>query len=175
MPMSSIITRSAAEYWAKMRGKTCEWPKDWRYVADGKPVTLADIRARRRREQAEHLARMLKGCYRWGRKPAQVWVFFVPGFIYGGWHLYVRTFRNAVWVREGNSRLAQSVMRQLPCGCLPGVADFDEWKEAFWKQYKVKGARRKTAVFNGWIDECGYRIGDEFYIGKGDRQCAINA
>ena len=164
-----LITRSGAEHWTKFLGRTFDWPADWVYKIDGKPVTRSQLRERRKREQLEHLHAIVHANETFFR-PAQVWVFSVSGLIYGGWHLYVKTAKNRVWVRGGDNDLAQSIMKCFPCGVLPCVGSFLDWKKSFWEQYKrgsgIDARGRLSASAFGWLEESGGRLGDGFWISK---------
>lgn len=156
----TIINRSAIEHWSAFFGNPVKWPSDWAYTVDGKPVTYTDIREERKREQSAHLSRILAPRNA-VRRAAQVWVFFVPGWLYGGWHLYVRTLQDEKWLWEGDP-LAMSIMRQFPCGLLPLPECFYEWKKAFARKYARPGKRRQ-GIANGWINVERGHFGDEFF------------
>jgi len=133
-----------------------------------KYVTYAEIRRNRIANQAERLNRITAldtPC----RQAAYIWVFFVPGVIYGGWHLYLRTLRESFWIGRdfGTSRwnhyndLCQSIIEQVPCGVLPVADNFERWKIAFSEQFRRPGKRKQGICF-GWADfERGYLRGIE--------------
>lgn len=124
------------------------WPRDLAYVINGRRVTWSEVRASRIARQREHLRRVLdvSGA---DERAAFVWTFYVPGVIYGGWHLYIRTITESLWLRNRFpwERLIREIMVAFPSGCLPSVANFDQWKEAFAKQYPRQGKRREGVAF----------------------------
>src|SRR5487761_2099922 len=78
------------------------WPKGVAYmVPNGRNgldrVSFADIQAARIKRQKERLERITRIAEP-DRQAAYVWVFFVPGFLYGGWHLYLCTLRERLWI-----------------------------------------------------------------------------
>lgn len=142
--MSSLMMRSFADAWG------LKWPADVAYVIDGKRVTYAEVRKARKGRQAEHLARVLRRdgpC----RRPAHLWVFFVPGMIYGGWHLYLRTHKDSWWLKRPEG-IALDLMAAFPCGILPIAENFHAWKEAFGASYRSDVGNRKQAIIRGWVE-----------------------
>jgi hypothetical protein len=140
------------------------WPTEVAYmISDGqnrlKRVTWADIKADRVARQKRHLECVLQPTTP-DRRAALVWTFFVPGPIYGGWHLYIRTVHDSVWLhgpeypREIRAELALSIMQMFPCGLLPIPENFYPWKEAFARAYpyKTKRGRKPQGIVFGWVE-----------------------
>lgn len=93
-----------------------------KHKINGRRVTYAELRENRKRKQAEHLARIVavRGPV---RHAAHVWTFYVPGMIYGGWHLYIRTHEDRWWLRKPEA-IALEIMRLYPCGLFPTADNF---------------------------------------------------
>lgn len=147
-----------ARSFAEARGFA--WPADVACIINGVPRTWKEIHAERKKSQAERLRRKLadRGPV---RQAAMIWVFFVPGFIYGGWHLYVRTVHHSWWVREccysEEGHMITHCMNTWPCGMLPFRENFYAWKASFAKAYasgRKRGGKSQGIVF-GWVD-CRY-------------------
>lgn len=168
-----------------------EMPKDaagYRVMFDGsfEWVTWKEIHAARSKRQAEELERKRRSRGKQWPKRAQLWVFHNEGWLYGGWHVYVR-----YWVEPGKwngpvqyvhtgykgswdpSRLGELKAR-MPMG-VPGNAgwlfprpDWEvqaEWCEAFAKAHpkrKTKKDPRRAGILNGWTD------GVSFYLTRDD-------
>lgn len=132
-----------------------QWPKELACIVNGRKVTWDEIRQMRRDRQARHLATVLRidGPV---RRAAFVWTFFVPGVIYGGWHLYLRTVTDSWWIRASNG-IALEIMRTFPCGLLPIPENFYRWKQAFAGAFPRPGKFSRQGMLAGWI-EC-YREG----------------
>lgn len=147
--MTVIMQRSFA------RTMGFNWPPDVACTVNGHKVTFADIRANKIAKQRRHLARVLE-CAGPRRRAAHVWVFFVPGWIYGGWHLYLRTINNDWWINKCDD-LALSIIKMFPCGLLPSEENFYDWKQAFAETY-ARGSDRKQGMVAGWVEpELGRR------------------
>jgi hypothetical protein len=126
------------------------------------PVLWSELMDKRREEQREHLERLLQEEEpRW--VPAQVWVFFNRGWLYGGWHCYIRTARDLK--RSGgfkggvseDTKLASHLMWTIQVGVLPlsGWKTWSEWMEAVavrWPKKKTKEDRRLAGIVTGWWD-----------------------
>jgi hypothetical protein len=135
------------------------WPKTLAYIVNGEHVTWAALKATRIKKQKEHLRHILDidGTR---RCPCMLWTFFVPGEIYGGWHLYLRTLHNSAWIRprfspgESDGELALKLMEDFPCGFLPIPQNFYHWKEAFARTYpfKYKRGGKPQGILFGWTD-----------------------
>lgn len=136
------------------------WPKDLAYVicSGGPPqrVTWADLKAARIARQKSHLERVL--CVDPPqRQAAYLWSFFVSGFIYGGWHLYIRTLTESYWISRnfGSSRYCRDsemileIMAAFPCGLLPLPENFNKWLKAF--SYEYATSRKRGGKFQGII------------------------
>lgn len=132
----------------------------WSCAGEYEPVTWRQIKEQRAAAQREHLAQLLRPSTPVIR-PAQVWVFFVPGWLYAGWWCYIRTLRGDV--SSGgfkddvgrNSWLALHLMKIIPLGVLPDAENWEMWKEAFAKAYPkppTKNDPRKAGYLNGWTD-----------------------
>lgn len=138
----------------------CNWPRDAAFrVFDGTRyhyITWEQVHAERSERQKRELERKL--VVEPPRvMPAYVWTFYNPHWIYMGWHCYVVTLRDqtSVTFRHMNARLAESIMKAIPCGLLPLVANFEAWMVAFTKQHrraKTKRDRRKAGSAIGWYD-----------------------
>lgn len=126
------------------------WPKDLAYIINGERVTFAMLREARIQRQAEHLIRKLadRGPV---RQAAHIWVFFVPGTIYGGWHLYLRTLKHSWWLKRPEG-IALDIMAAFPCGILPLPENFYEWKKAFAATYSADRDGRQQGIIHGWVE-----------------------
>ena len=122
-------------------------------------VTFADIKAERIAKQRRHLNRVLATTST-QRRACLIWTFFVPGVIYGGWHLYIRTIEESLWLhprlgaRDLSEGLTLDIMRMFPCRFLPILQNFEAWKEAFARQHtygRKRGGKVQGIVF-GWTD-----------------------
>jgi hypothetical protein len=142
--MTTVMHRSFA------RAMGFNWPPGVACIVNGQPVTYADIRANKIEKQRRRLERIM-GCEGTLRRAAHVWVFFVPGWIYGGWHLYIRTIKDQWWIRECDD-LALSIMAMFPCGLLPMRENFHAWKIAFAQAYARAAKGRKQGMVACWID-----------------------
>ena len=135
--MTTIMHRSFAKHMG------FNWPREIACIVDGKPVTWAEIRANKTANQQRHLASILR-CDA-PRRAAHVWTFFVPGWIYGGWHLYIRTIKERWWIRECDE-LALDIMTMFPCDLLPIRENFALWKQTFAKTYARASDRQQGMV-----------------------------
>lgn len=141
--MAVVMHRSFA------RSMGFNWPPEIASIVNGVPVTYAEIRANKIARQRKHLAGILK-CEGPQRRAAHVWTFFIPGWIYGGWHLYIRTINERWWIRECDA-FALSIMALFPCGLLPTPENFGAWKLRFARTY-ARGLDRQQGMVAGWID-----------------------
>lgn len=155
--MTAVIRRSFAE------SLGIQWPTDVAYrINDShagglRDVTWAEVGEEKRRRQRERLARI-----RWPEPPrivpAYVWAFFVPGWIYHGWHCYVvaREFDVSVTFRGLNIELAESIMRAVPLGMFPHIDHFERWMPELAKRHprkKPRHDRRRAGVVFGWLED----------------------
>ena len=162
--MTSVMTRSFAD------SMGFNWPPEWASLVDGKPVTFAELKAARIERQKAHMDLITDDGIPL-RRAAHIWTFFVPGWIYGGWHLYIRTIKNDWWIKNrysGDWELIERIMKQFPCGLLPLPENFGAWKSAFAKEYRrVSPRRRKQGMVACWVDvdACGNRpIPEQIYF-----------
>lgn len=129
-------------------------PKGVAYGINGRWITWAEVKAERVKRQSTRLARILE-IPQPERCAGYVWTFFVPGMIYGGWHLYLRTLGQEWWLSERrypHTELIDSLMAIFPCGMLPIRENFYDWKEAFAHTYsRGKRGRRPQGVVFGWV------------------------
>ena len=117
-----MMTRSAAEFWSKQLNQPFTWGKDISHYVNGRYVTYTELLELRKKRQAEHLKQVTEPEPP-ARRAAQIWVFHVSGFFYGGWHLYLRVIGKDEWLKNHNSLLVMSIIRAFPCGFLPEIAD----------------------------------------------------
>jgi hypothetical protein len=146
--MTAIMYRSFAD------SQGFNWPPEIAYTVDGKPVTFAEIKAKRVAAQRRHLDSILR-CDAPVRRAAFVWTFFVEGPFYGGWHLYLRTIKQKWWIRHydfPHEALVREIMTRFPCGLKPIPENFYEWKAAFAEQYHRGIARDKQGMAAVWVD-----------------------
>lgn len=147
----------------------------WR---DGEPVTWREIHAERAAKQREHLDGILRVEVQWP-KPAQLWVFYVPGPFFAGWWVYISHFKGGrretlgVGGLKGDvtEREVRDLMRLWPCGLLAGVATREQWCEAFAKQYARKKTRRdprKAGLLTGWTDGMTFRAQKADFLKEGE-------
>jgi hypothetical protein len=103
------------------------------------------LKNQRIEKQKRHLARIelvQKPQWCWGF----VWTFLNDTFIYGGWHLYVKTLHNSWGIGGRDRHLDQFlpvIMSLFPCGMLPFEENFHDWKEVFAKTYPHPYPRRE--------------------------------
>ncbi len=150
--MSTVIMRSFAD------SMGLDWPPDVARVlvdhSGRREVTWAEVMAYRREEQRSRLD-ALRRVDPPRTVPCYVWVFHVPGWLYGGWWCDVVTLReqlsvNFRWFRQD---LALSIMRAAPCGFLPLAKYFDQWMPAFAEEH-VRGPckdPRRAGTMVGWL------------------------
>lgn len=127
-----------------------QWPKNVAAVVNGEPVTWAQVHENRRQRQRQILGHRM-ACTGPVRRAAYVWTFFVPGVIYGGWHLYLCTLKEKWWIRRDDP-FELVLMAQFPCGMLPIPENKYRWKQAFAQQYSAprqRGGEPQGVVF-GW-------------------------
>ncbi len=158
--MTTIIMRPRRDSKSFSALLRLDWPPDVaRIESDGfghrREVTWDDVMARRRERQQERLEQIqrpdpprIQPCY--------VWVFRVPGWLYGGWWCYVvlRTHGEIAVNFQGFRRdLAVSIMRAAPCGFLPLAECFGDWMPAFAKQHPRPPVRdpRQAGSLVGWL------------------------
>ena len=130
------------------------WPKNWAYMIDRKPVTWNEVLEKRRQRQKIHLETIRKSepeivpCY--------VWTFFIPLWFRYGWHCYIVTRKKSFGVGiERNPTLALNLMSKIPLGILPNETFFNQWMESFANAYPRKKHpkdKRKAGVLIGWFD-----------------------
>ena len=120
------------------------YPPDTAYVVNGQPVTAKDITNYHHEEQRTKLRNILANT-KDIIKPALIWTFYNDSFIYGGWWLYVRTLKR-LWKIDpdyyGEEKIALKIMSLYPCGLLPILEDFYEWKKQFAKSFPVVNKKR---------------------------------
>lgn len=136
------------------------------YRSDGRGhyenVTWGEIHANRTKEQNRRLE--------WKRqyddsqriRPAQVWTFFIPGFIFRGWWCYIRQWDGDDICGDGHkgdvsrhSKLALHLMTIIPLGVLPLAENFEQWMILLANVYpktKTKKDRRHAGILTGWSD-----------------------
>lgn len=120
--MSYVMTRSFAE------AMGCCWPPEIASVVDGKPVTFAEIR-RRRKERQQRAIRWKREMFVQQRAAIKVSVYF--DIECEVWLAQLSTVTIKQWAEEGDE------LKQIfPCGLLPFVS-WNDWKQAFARQYKV--------------------------------------
>lgn len=129
--------------------------KDLAYVelstgSEPRYTTKTEIRARVRDEKMRRQTFNLRLKRRTDTvtKPALIWVFYISGLIYGGWHIYIRTLEGSVSLGSRNELIEQAMMI-YPCGFLPDSEFRYDWAKAFQKQFPAKrprGHRREGAA-----------------------------
>lgn len=125
------------------------WPINVVALINGVPVTTEDMLNTKRARQARRLTR-IRQPYDSRQVPCFVWVFYNPHWIYMGWHLYVRTVRQAWCLTLYNNKpLAREIMALFPCGYLPMPELFRDWKKAFAAAYPRSTARRSSGQRHG--------------------------
>lgn len=116
------------------------YPPEVVLVINGQPITRDDILRNKRERQARKLACKLRNTEP-VVKQAFIWTFYNSGFIYGGWWLYVKTLKND-WQIDSNSELTLKIMCLYPCGFLPMIENFREWKASFAEMYAYSTRKR---------------------------------
>ena len=114
-------------------------PSDpWRFV------TVEDVR----QDKIERMNARLAAKRRPGpqRRALHVWVFYVSGFIYGGWWAYLVGVGGTRYSGGGTKgQLAGPLLRRVremfPVGALETLRD-EHWMEAFAKRYAKRSGRR---------------------------------
>lgn len=131
------------------RGFLSNYPPDVVAVWNGQPVTKGDILDNKRRRQARRLA-FIRANWEPVVRPCFIWVFFVEGFAYHGWWLYVKTLKKdwqigGVSGRTNDGRtngMAVKIMEMFPCGVEPVMENFTAWKMAFAEAYHYPTRKR---------------------------------
>jgi hypothetical protein len=142
--MTTLITRSFAD------NQGWNWPPEIAVLVDGQPITFAQLKADRVERQRLHMARFFDYS-RPTRRAAYIWVFYVDYFIYGGWHLYLRTINDRWWIRRVDDHMAREIMELFPCGMTDH--DFEAWKQAFAHKYpRVELGGQKQGMLTVWVD-----------------------
>lgn len=149
---------------------------------------------RAERQRAE-LARKRQPGERWPRR-AQLWVFFVEGWLHVGWHVYVR-YWSTTERRDGGGRLAYLSSRRfgynderveaelfdlVPMAAGEVAGDYlipppvwervNTWCEAFAKAHpkrKTKTDPRRAGLLNGWTD------GRSFFLDRAAAEAGVAA
>ena len=138
------------------------WQIEGRY-SEWVPITRGMMLERKREAQARHL-QTIRRCSPSAWRRGQLWVFFVPGWLYAGWHCYVRALKE-YWPVDFRSGPAKEwVMRQVPMGELPLAERFDKWCAAIAKAYPKQRTRtdpRRAGIVNGWCHD------GKFYLTRG--------
>jgi hypothetical protein len=142
------------------------WPKDavrayrnfqhepWQFT------TVSDILNRKKEKMEEHLRYKRRDESR-KRIPLYVWVFFVPGVLFGGWYLYLMGHG----IGEGkNYRITEADKKELLKlfslveTSLFGELDETKWKIAFAKKYQrgMRGGKPqgKSLIWADWPSSC---------------------
>jgi hypothetical protein len=141
--MSTIMSRSGAEFWWKTK-----LPRHIAYLhkphshSDWIEVTYKEILDKKIEQQKWELqiktrSNKIKPCY--------IWVFNNDYWLMGGWYLYIKTLKEdyALNFRNPNKELTLKIMELYPCGVIPVLENFDSWAEAFSKTFSHKGFKRK--------------------------------
>lgn len=141
------------------RGFLSNYPSDVVYVVNGRPVTRTDILDAKRARQRRILDNIRRN---WEpiSKPCFVWTFFNKGFLFGGWHLYIKTIDHSWGIgSRHHAQLILPIMRLFPCGYLPVMANFHEWMIAFANAYHYPTQKRPEnqgmAIARATIDDTG--------------------
>ena len=130
------------------------------YIVNGKRVTWADIHKRRAERDQRNIQRKREPDVPL-KRAGYVWVFWQPHWIYHGWHLYLWTLKDEVWLSrgsrlEGPSRFIRHLMEQFPCGVIPIRENLDQWMKAFAKTYARSGRFKKQGLLLGWVEYDSY-------------------
>jgi len=157
--MTTIMKRSFAETMG------VEWPPEVAYVVgdsvygERRAVTWDEVMEARRERQRERLEQIQRPDPPHA-VPCYVWVFRVPGWLYGGWWCYVVTRYEEIAVNfprihRHHFGLALSIMRAAPCGFLPFLECFDDWMPAFAKKHPRPPTRdpREAGTLVGWMKD----------------------
>lgn len=96
------------------------------------------------------------------RKPCYVWVFYNKGFLFGGWHIYIKTAYEdyPLNFRTDRTELILKCMRLFPCGILPEVSFIKDWFQAFAREYNHIGFNRGLRGWKQGLAQC-WCINDE--------------
>jgi hypothetical protein len=126
------------------------WPKEWAYKVDGKPITWKEVLEQRRNEQRLRLERIRRIDY---------------GFIYAGWWCYIVTRKDHLQV-DKKSPLAVNLMSEIPLGILPDAMFFKNWMKELAERYPRHHPKdpRRAGSFVGWFD----RRAEKFFVEKPD-------
>lgn len=131
--MCSVMSRSFAD---------CQgfgWPREWALKKNGIPVTWRQVHEERAKRQIRELENKRAEWNSVKKVAVCVWVFFVPGWLFGGWHLYLKGVGWKRWIRPGfgynDDRLTLEVMKLFPCGVFPALNNFYDWAPLFAKMY----------------------------------------
>jgi len=149
-------------------------------------VTWKEIHAARAKRQAEELERKRWVKERWPKR-AQLWVFYNAGWLWSGWHIYVRYWETVrgrgrvEYVHTGykgkwESARRRGLMARLPMGTAgdegwlfprPEWEIQQEWCAAFAKAHPKQPTKedpRKAGILNGWTD------GKDFFVTREDME-----
>lgn len=133
------------------RGLLSNYPDDVVAIINEQVITKSDVLRGKREQQGRELA-----AKRYNpepvSKPCFVWTFHNPGFIKGGWHLYVRTSKHSWAITHaritsfGGEEPVLKIMKMYPCGYLPMFENFYDWKAAFAEHYPARHAAGQGMV-----------------------------
>lgn len=134
------------------RGFLANYPSDVVYIVNGQAITRADILENKRRRERRRVE--------WQRRnwedvtcPCFIWTFYNPGFIYGGWWLYIKTAKESFRVTFRNDKeMILKIMDLFPCGLLPIIENFDLWKATFAETYHrpIKNRPEQNGMVIAW-------------------------
>jgi hypothetical protein len=155
------MPRKAAEFWWNLNKKDTEkisispeiayfYKDDVCQTFGGKgsdwiAVTWKDVFLKRKKRQDVKLGIKRASYDESITKPCFVWVFNVDFWIFAGWYVYIKTFKEdyALNFRQHNQDAIDKIMNLYPCGVIPMKENFDQWAKAFAKKYHHVGFNRK--------------------------------
>lgn len=146
--MSTIIMRSALVFYGHNPAPDVSYvtidPRYGRQV-----VTWADV-MRQRREEQERRIRRKRACHL--PRVHKLWVAYFDQFVMGGWHAFLETLEERIWIDRDRRWLKDELMRLFP-STLPGLEDWHEWKIDFAKSHqRGRHHRRPRGVAFVWFD-----------------------
>lgn len=139
------MERSAAKFWW---GE--ELPKGIAYLSknhlydDWVPTTYKELLEKKIEKQKWELDRK-RDCETTVTLPGYIWIFYVPGSLFAGWWIYIKTRKHDYGIsfrHERNDKLIVKCMQLFPLGIIPVLENFDHWAKKFAQQYPHVGFKR---------------------------------
>lgn len=134
------------------------WPADAAMKVGGlrgvRFVTWSEVLDQRRQRQAERLA-TIREAPEPEVVPCFIWTFFIPGWLYSGWHCYLISRHFEIGVApEANRELTENLIRAVPMGQRPLFDEFELWMAELANRHPRKHPRdpRRAGSVIGWLE-----------------------